>query len=141
MTVTVFNKLRSFNQRPMRQALGANGIRVEFAGFANDALGRVSPFTPLTKVISTDDVAKTTDTAARGDVRIISAGALTATQLTTIDAALDAHDDTIDTPRQLKARAAEDVIDALKVQHDGGIADPVSANLAKAVLVDAGQDV
>ncbi len=141
MEVTVFNRLRTFNVRPMRQQLGGNGIKVRFAGFTNDALGRVSPFTAATKIISQDGVAKIDDVAARGDIRIVSAAPLTAGQTATINAALDAHDDTIDTVRQQKERAAEAVILALKAQHDGGIANPVSANLAKAVLFDAGQDV
>lgn len=141
MAVTLFNKPRTFNTRTVEVALGRNGKKVQWAGFENLGLGRVAPFAEASRIIARDGVANTTDPAARGDIRITTAVALTAPQRAAINTTLDDHDDTVDDAGQLKLRTAEQEVAALKVTHDGGIADPIVARLARIALTEAGVDV
>ncbi len=112
MAVRVFNRISVFNPRTVEAALGRNGRKIQWAGFENDALGRLKPFAEATRIISRDGVKKTQDTAARGDIRIQTASTLTAAQVTAINTTLDAHDPNVDDADQLKARTAETEIAA-----------------------------
>lgn len=141
MTVTLFNKPRTFNPPIVEAALGRNGTKVQWAGFENLPFGRLVPFAAATRIISRDGVRKTADTAARGDIRITTAGALSAPQRAAINATLDDHDDTVDDADQRKDRAAQAEIATLEASHVAGIADPIVANMAKIVLVESGVDV
>lgn len=81
------------------------------------------------------------DTAARGDVRIETRNPLTAPQVTSVGAALDAHDPAVDDPGQADERQHLDDVASLRATFDAGIADATLALTTKLVLRGEGEDV
>jgi len=107
-----------------------------FSGFERAPESRVTPFAEATRVIGRSIIegVTTIDTAARGDVRVDTRNALTASQQTRINTALDAHDETVDNTDQAAARQAAADIASLRTSVDAGIADPDTALTAKVLL-------
>jgi len=148
MATELYNKIKDFNTPSIRAELAALGLpnfTAKFSGFetARD-INRLQPFPEATRVITRtrqSDGTVLEDVAARGDIRIETRNPLTAPQVASIDAALDAHDPAIDDPSQADARQHLNDIASLRALFDAGIADPTLNLTVTLVLRDAGEDV
>lgn len=148
MAVEIINKLKTFNTQTIRGELdaisGLPSITTKFSGFENAGQSRLDPFPESSRVISRTtqrDGTVVEDSADTGDIRFESRDPLSAGDVTAITAVLDAHDATVDTTDQAKARQQSVDIASLKALHDAGISDPTVALAVKVQLVELGEDV
>ena len=149
MATELFNRIKNFNTPSIQaelDALGLPAFTAEFSGFEEvpRSLDRLQPFAEATRIVSRTrqtDGSVVEDVAARGDVRIETRNPLTAPQVTSVGAALDAHDATVDDASQADDRQHLNDIAALRADFDAGIADPTLELTAKLLLVELGEDV
>ena len=83
----------------------------------------------------------TTDTADRGEIRVVTDTNLNADNIRDIKTSLTAHDATIDAASQAKQRAELNDIATLRAAYDAGIADPTLALTTKFTLLELGEDI
>lgn len=146
MPIFTTNKIRDFNSSTIQAELLAltpalPEFALSFAGFEQGPpFGRISPFPEATRDIgrSTIGGVTTIDTASRGDIRIDTRNALTATQQNRINAALDAHDETVDDARQVIERQRAADLVTLRAASDAGIVDADLALNTKLLLDELG---
>lgn len=94
---------------------------VWFAGFQEDSvfLGRVEPILSPSKVVGKTVIKgklPVIDSADKGEIRYTTEVKFSAQQLVDLEALLDAHDHTVDSPSQLEQSLLEDDLVALEVR-------------------------
>lgn len=147
MALEVIVKTKDFN-RPTIQAqldaLGLQNFAASFSGFQGTGLDRLEPFPEATRVITRTrqpDGSILEDTAATGELRFETRNPMTAPELASVNATLDAHDSTVDDPNQDNDRQTLADVSALRSTFDAGIADPTEEKTVRLLLVEYGEDI
>jgi len=146
MAQEIINKDRTFNRPRVRNEIDALGLTMQmrFSGFDSAPFRRLVPFPEATRVISRrrqSDGSILEDVAAKGDIRFEKTPALTPAEITSINGVLDAHDDTIDNPKQARQRQQVADVAELRTIFDGGIPNRTIELTAKLILRDYGEDI
>lgn len=147
MEVELINKIKTFNSPEIKDQINAltlPAVTVKFSGFINERFQRLSPFPESSRVISTKrlpDGSIQEDSADTGDIRFETRNPLTPAEVTSINGVLDAHDGTVDNPRQARDRQSVTDIATLRTIFDAGISDPTLNLTTKLILRENGEDV
>lgn len=110
-----------------------------FAGFQEDksSPGRVEPFPPSSRVIGREIIKgqpTIIDTADKGEIRYTTETEFSAQQLVDLEAKLDAHDHTVNSPGQSQRAQLEANLDALEVRANSMTLSPDLQLIADIIL-------